>query len=29
MKEIADTLFKAALIIFFYTLISGFVGPFR
>jgi hypothetical protein len=29
MKVLADTLFKAALIIFFYTLISGVVGPFR
>jgi hypothetical protein len=29
MKVIADMLFKAALIIFFYTLISGVVGPFR
>lgn len=29
MKVIADTLFKATLIIFFYTLISGVVGPFR
>ena len=29
MKILADTLIKAALIIFFYMLISGVVGPFR